>query len=326
MELEDQSTAPFEASIQLMGLTDEQRARWADMEDEFEQALLSPQQPLHDDQGNTPSKSNLQDLAMDEAVPAELQEEAVPAKPHGLETEPTAFHAETTILHAETADFHVETAVFQTEPAVLESETAVFQTEPAVLETETAVFQPFPPTSQHTLGALPTQADPSTMCNPAEVAGHSGLRRSARISKKGSSAKPYKIKGDPKNKDKAAKTRAINKKVEEAAVLEALRDEVLATKPLEQEQVAQINSYCGVMAAAVEAEPEEAAAAVEAEPEEVEPEEEAEPEEVYESETDPIQPNRDDAYEDDETVLAGLNYESDDGFLEGDDEGDAASL
>ncbi|KAF3335823.1 hypothetical protein FCM35_KLT20330 [Carex littledalei] len=139
IELEDQSTDPFEASIQLMGLTDEQRARWADMEDEFEQALLSPQQPLHDDQGNIHSKSNLQDLTMDEVVPAELQDEVVPAEPHGLEAEPTAFHAETAVLHAETAALHAETTA-------LHAETTAFQTEPAVLEAEPAAFEVQPTT------------------------------------------------------------------------------------------------------------------------------------------------------------------------------------
>ena len=79
-----------------------------------------------------------------------------------------------------------------------------------------------------------------------------------------------------------------------------MRDEVLATRPLEEGQVAQIMSYCGITTAAIVAE--------------------AEPEEVYEDQTALPQQHSDDAYEDDETVLAGLNYESDDGFLQEDDE------
>lgn len=77
------------------------------------------------------------------------------------------------------------------------------------------------------------------------------------------------------------------------------------------EQVAQVNSYCGVTTVALP---------VKTDTDNLEPKEEAK------EESEPLRLDQDDGYEDDEYVLVGLDYESDNGFLDGDDEGGATSV
>lgn len=296
----------------LVGLTPTQRMSWADMEDEFELGLQT--QPGNFLTG--PSFSDIGEILQ----PASMANEDTGLD---LEVDPQVDQALDPIVHINTSDPPVQEVESEPEEVIQEIEETPAQPEAAV---ELQVAQPVQPEEllvqpavQPVLEPMPAQPAVQTelevnqvpvvqaadnqvpvvnqVLAPPGPTTNSTVRRSVRILERGSASKVYIKKRAPRKANKRDKAKEEEAKKVELAIIAALQDEALASKPLTDEEVAQIENYCGSLLMPPIPTTEEEAEGIGAAGEDNE----------------------------EESVLAGIDYDSDEEFMQDDEEGGSAS-
>ncbi|KAF3333227.1 hypothetical protein FCM35_KLT00918 [Carex littledalei] len=273
-----------------MGLTTEQRNRWADMDDEFE--LGSPIRVLHGE--GLKNNRGLDELGesfdLGENFDWAVQNDGNPSP----------------ILINDSS--HINQIFSETTINIpTNQETTPAYTDPNLIQNHPQPDMPHQQTPQQTTH-IPTQTT---------------LRRSVRILEQETSINYATNTKQPKDKNKAAQSKKLKKNIEQAAVVAALQDEVISKTPLDANQVAEVDNLCGILQPADQStgkEPVEATPTIQATAsEENHTLLESEPEEVTDNE-DPTSDKEADGsdkdedmlnYEDEESVLTGIDYESD---------------